>query len=305
MKLPEEAPVGIVDPLVQLTLGIDRQAVPRAVLRDEFSLEQWPSRSIVGYLFTQAYAESDEARSERTQNDHIAADLDLWVEMLDRNNIAMAGCILSVDDPDEVFDRIAARSDRVFVTVSLDPHAGMRHVRRLADLAGRYSFIRGVSLSPFGIYPFIAPNSKEYYPVYAKCVELSLAVFINVGVPGPRVPAWVQDPIHLDEICWFFPDLTVVMRHGGEPWADVCVKMLLRWPNLYYAVTAMAPRFYPDVIKSFMQKRGSEKVMFAGYWPSLSYDRVFSELQKFDLQPEVWRNFLSGNARRAFNLDAQ
>lgn len=305
MKLPEEAPVRLVDPLIQIFLGKDHLEIPapREVFRDDYSLERWPSPEVVSYLFTKTnLGEDSEAKARRAATDKIGSDLDLWVDQLDRYNIAMGGCGLSVDDPDEIFDRIADRSDRVFAHVRVNPHSGMKGIRRLTDLATRYKFIKSVALSPFAIYPFIHPNSKEYYPIYAKCVELDLAVFINVGVPGPRIPSWMQDPMHLDEVCWFFPDLRVVMRHGGEPWEDMCVKLMLRWPNLYYAPTAMAPRHYPKAIMHYLRTRGADKIMFAGYWPAFSYDEIFRQVGEFDLKSETWPKFLSGNARKAFNL---
>jgi predicted TIM-barrel fold metal-dependent hydrolase len=178
----------------------------------------------------------------------------------------------------------------------------MAAIRRLSSLAERYPIVRSVSLTPHTIYPFIAPNSREYYPVYAKCVELDLAAFVNVGFPGPRVPAWIQDPIHLDDVCWFFPDLRVVMRHGGEPWVDTCIKMLLRWPNLYYATTAFAPRYYPRNIIDFVNGRGRDKVLYAGYWPTLSYERIFRELAALPIKDDIWPGFLRDNAERAFKL---
>jgi predicted TIM-barrel fold metal-dependent hydrolase len=74
-------------------------------------------------------------------------------------------------------------------------------------------------------------------------------------------------------VCWFFPELTVVMRHGGEPWVDTCVKMLLRWPNLYYATTASRP-LLPRADNPPAQPRGRDRVIWAGYWPMLSYERL-------------------------------
>ncbi len=56
------------------------------------------------------------------------------------------------------------------------------------------------------------------YPIYAKCVELDIPVFVLTGVPGPRVPSAPQKVELIDDVCWYFPDLKFVMRHGGEPW---------------------------------------------------------------------------------------
>jgi len=179
----------------------------------------------------------------------------------------------------------------------------MDAVRYITKLSGQYPYIRSISMTPFQIYPFIPTNAREYFPIYSKCVELDLAVFINVGFPGPRTPAWMQQPIYLDDVCWFFPELRVIMRHGGDPWVGECVRMLERWPNLYYATTAWAPRYYPEEIVDFANRRGTDKIIWAGYWPNLSYERVFSELEQLPLREHVWPKFLSENAVRAFKLE--
>jgi predicted TIM-barrel fold metal-dependent hydrolase len=65
------------------------------------------------------------------------------------------------------------------------------------------------------------------------------------------------------------------MRHGGEPWVAVCVKMLMRWPNCYYATTAFAPKYYPKAIIDFANTRGADKIIYAGYFPmGLSIERM-------------------------------
>lgn len=294
--LPGDAPVGIIDPFVVLNHpDLPEVPMPREALRDDESLAAWPASDIVGHLF-----KKDDATRARYDT---SRDIDAFVANLDASSIARAGVPLAPDTPDDVFDRLAALDGRVFVTLRANPHDGMRGIRRLDELCDRYPMIRSISLTPFQLHPTIPPNSKEYYPIYAKCVERELAVFVNVGFPGPRVPAWTQDPMHLDEVCWFFPDLTVVMRHGGLPWVDVCEQMLLRWPNLYYATTAIAPRYYPEVIVRLASKRGADKVIFAGYWPLLPYERVFAELSALDIAPEALPKLLAGNAERAFRLD--
>ena len=57
-------------------------------------------------------------------------------------------------------------------------------------------------------------------------------------------------------------------RHGCEPWTDLAVKLLLKWPNLYYSTTAFAPKYYPKEIIDFANTRGADKVIFSGYFPA-------------------------------------
>jgi predicted TIM-barrel fold metal-dependent hydrolase len=268
--------------------------MPREALRDEESLAAWPSTDITGYLFG-----SDPARDERKA---IVKDLDRWLANLDQWGIASAQVPVVSGADDAVYELLGSHPDRIHLSVRVDPHEGMRGLNRVRDLARRYPSIRSISLSPQLIYPLIPLNAKEFYPVYTRAVDLDLAVYVNVGFPGARVPAFVQDPLALDEVCWFFPDLRVVMRHGGDPWVDVCIRMMQRWPNLYYATSGYTPRAYPKPILEFANRRGGDRIIFAGYFPTLSYEKIFAELERLPLNDDVWPRFLAGNAERAFKL---
>jgi predicted TIM-barrel fold metal-dependent hydrolase len=296
MELPSGSPVAIIDSFSQLTLDTDgiEVPIPRAALRDSESLSAWPSTDIVGHLF-----KKDAGRQLR---DQIMGDLDLWIENLDRWSIGRAQVPLNFETPDATFDRLSEHADRIFVSLRVDPHDGMTAVRRIGDLARRYPILKSVMIVPHMLYPHIAPNSREYYPIYSACIENDLAIMLNVGFPGPRVPAWTQNPMHVDEVCWFFPELRVIFKHGGEPWTDTCVKMMQTWPNVYYATSGFAPKYYPKSVLDYANTRGSDKVIFAGYWPMLSYDRIFAEAGELALRDEVWPKFLSSNAERAFGL---
>jgi hypothetical protein len=163
--------------------------------------------------------------------------------------------------------------------------------------------VKAATAFPCGLCPQVPINDKKFYPLYAKCVELDIPVCICAGVPGPRVPMMAQDVALLDEVCWFFPDLKIVTRHGCEPWTELAVKLMLKWPNLYYSTSAFAPRHYPKAIIDYANTRGADKIMYAGYFPmGLSLERIFKEMPQVPFKDEVWPQFLRGNAMRVFKL---
>ena len=93
-------------------------------------------------------------------------------------------------------------------------------------------------------------------------------------------------------------------RHGCEPWADLAVKLLLKWPNLYYSPSAFAPKYYPKEVIDFANTRGADKVMYAGYFPmGLSLERIFGEIPEVPFRDHVWPKFLRENAVRVFKLE--
>jgi predicted TIM-barrel fold metal-dependent hydrolase len=196
-------------------------------------------------------------------------------------------------------------SDRFFAAVNVDPNEGMEALRTIEWAVERWGRkLKAVTMFPAGCNPQVPINDKRMYPVYAKCVELGLPVMVCAGVPGPRVPMACQDVALIDEVCWFFPELVFVTRHGCEPWTDLAVKLMLKWPNLYYSTSAFAPKHYPRDIIDYANTRGADKVMYAGYFPmGLSLERIMTELPGVPFKDDVWPKFLRDNAYRVFKLD--
>jgi len=164
--------------------------------------------------------------------------------------------------------------------------------------------IRATSVFPAGTFPQVPIDDPKMYPIYATCVDLGIPIFVCAGVPGPRVPFAPQEVSRIDVVMFDFPDLVFVTRHGCEPWEDLAVKLMLKWPNLYYSTSAFAPKYYPKAIVDYANSRGADKVLYAGYFPmGLSLERIFSELPNVPLKDEVWPKFLYGNAARILGLE--
>ena len=81
----------------------------------------------------------------------------------------------------------------------------------------------------------------------------------------------------IDEVMFDFPELVFVTRHGCEPWTDLAVKLMLKWPNLHYSTSAFAPKYYPKDIIDYANTRGADKIIYAGYFPmGLSLERIMT-----------------------------
>ena len=183
-----------------------------------------------------------------------------------------------------------------------DPNDVMGSVNAIRRDYEQYG-IRATSVFPAGTFPQVAIDDPKMYPIYATCVDLGLPIFVCAGIPGPRVPFAPQEVSRIDVVMFDFPDLVFVTRHGCEPWEDLAVKLMLKWPNLYYSTSAFAPKYYPKAIIDYANSRGADKVLYAGYFPmGLSLERIFSELPHVPLKDEVWPKFLYGNAARLLGL---
>lgn len=192
--------------------------------------------------------------------------------------------------------------DRFVGQGSVDPNKGMEGVRDMVRQFEEYG-VRSFGAFNAGFNPQVGINDAKMYPIYAKCVELDLPIFSCAGVPGPRFPMWPQNVELIDQVMYDFPELVFVTRHGCEPWEDLAIKLMLKWPNLYYSTTAFAPKFYPKSIIDYANSRGSNKIIYGGYFPmGLSLDRIMCDMQDLPLKDDVWPKFLSGNARHVLKL---
>ena len=284
------ADIGIIDTMVGLPKR-DRREVYRFLdphLRDKESREE--------FRFPAEYMFKDVPEDLEDNVDPVAVVLD----NLDRFGIAQA-MIGVAPDREDALRALRDHPDRFLASFAVDPTQGMDGVRALEHAVTELGAIAATTF-PAGVQ--VPIDDKRYYPLYAKCVELDIPIFVTAGVPGPRVPMAPQRVELIDEVCWFFPELTFVMRHGAEPWTELAVKLMLKWPNLYYSTSAFAPRHYPQAIVVYANTRGRDKVLYAGYFPAgLTYDRIFDELPDVPLKDEVWPAFLRDNARRVLRLD--
>jgi predicted TIM-barrel fold metal-dependent hydrolase len=218
---------------------------------------------------------------------------------MDKYGIEIA--MIGVDDVSQ--RALKLRPDRFVPSGHLiDPNdvtGTVRQVRRDYEEYG----IRAVGAFPSGAFPQVAIDDPKMYPVYQTCVDLDIPIFCCAGVPGPRLKFAPQEVARIDTVMYDFPDLVFVTRHGCEPWEQLAVKLMLKWPNLYYSTSAFAPRHYPKAVIDFANTRGADKILYAGYFPmGLSLERIFTDMPHVPFRDHVWPQFLSGNARRILKL---
>src|SRR5262249_11193929 len=196
---------------------------------------------------------------------------------------------------------VDARPDRFALAVGgFDLLKPMPTVRALEsyvrDHPAAYAVV-GPSFWGDGMYP---PTDPVYYPLYVKCCELDLPLCMNMGIPGPPLPAEPQNPIHLDRVCYRFPELKLCMIHGADPWWDTAIRLMLKYRNLRLMTSAWSPKRLPQSLLHFMSTRGKDRVLFASDYPVLSMERCLGEVAALQIADEVKRSWLYDNAHDFF-----
>jgi uncharacterized protein len=291
MGMPTD--VGIIDTMIDF---------PKADMKEtyRFITEQTRDReSKEDFEFPAEYMFKDVPEKELRHTDDPVA---LTLAEMDRWGIAQG--LVGVGGGGLGESAIERHPDRFIASGHADPNRGVKGTREIRRLKEEWD-IRAIGLFPSGTYPQVAIDDPLMYPIYNTCAELGIAVFCCAGVPGPRLKMAPQRVELIDQVMYDFPELTFVTRHGCEPWQDLAVKLMLKWPGLHYSTSAFAPKYYPKAIIDYANTRGADKIIYAGYFPmGLSLERIVTELKDVPFADHVWPKFLRGNAARVLGLDS-
>jgi hypothetical protein len=211
----------------------------------------------------------------------------------------------------ETVAAIAARHPERFIAFAgADIGRGAAALRDLEHWVRARGF-RGLSLRPFMIGA--PPDDRRYYPFYAKCVELGIPVSVHASANWTtRRPSDLGHPRHFDVVACDFPDLRLVLSHGGYPWVlEAC---LLAWkhPNVYLELGAHRPRYFTapgagwEPLLRYGQTTIQDKVLFASgaFLLGHSLPELLAEFRALPVRPEVMEKWLWRNAAALLGLPA-
>jgi predicted TIM-barrel fold metal-dependent hydrolase len=117
--------------------------------------------------------------------------------------------------------------------------------------------------------------------IYRRCEERGLPVLIHTGTsifPGARCK--YGRPMELDDVAIDFPDLVIVMAHGGRPlWMDEAFFIMRRHRNVYLELSGIPPKKMLDYFPR-LEEIG-DRVVWGTDWPSPGVEDLRSNLEQF------------------------
>ncbi|MGC1405047.1 MAG: amidohydrolase family protein [Thermodesulfobacteriota bacterium] len=153
-------------------------------------------------------------------------------------------------------------SPRLLPFASINPYLTTNLAAVLEDLI-RDGF-KGLKMYP--TYQYFYPNDPLVYPLYAKAQELEVPVMFHTGsstFQGSRLK--YGDPIFFDDVAVDFPELTIIMCHGGRPfWYNKAAFLARLHKNVYLEISGLPPKklldYFPDL------ERIAAKMLFGSDW---------------------------------------
>lgn len=207
---------------------------------------------------------------------------------------------LEFTSADSVVEAVKACPERLYGLYGVNPWRRMEGVAELEEAVITHGF-RGMHLHPHGFgFP---PDHAYYFPYYAKCAELGVAVVVSMGTTLDDMPIENARPYLLDKIALYFPDLKIVCAHIGWPWTSEAIALAAKHPNVYIGTSAHAPKYWPQELVQFLNSsRGRRKVMWGTDWPLIDHKESLDQVRALGLKEETLPALLAGNAHDVFGL---
>jgi predicted TIM-barrel fold metal-dependent hydrolase len=191
---------------------------------------------------------------------------------------------------------------RFRLMANLNPHL---HYPLVGELKRQIS-LGAVGLKLHPVHGTFAPNDRMLYPAYAFCEGEDFPVVFHCGTSVfPGATNRYANPELLEDVARDFPDLTIVLAHGGRGWwYDAAAFMTLMRPNVYIEISGLPPQKLPDYYRSFDLERLARKMIFGTDWPGVPGPRANARaVANLGLPKETLLGVLHGNARRIYRLD--
>ena len=211
----------------------------------------------------------------------------------------LAGVLGSVAN-EEVRQIVGDHPGRFLGAASIDPTSRVGACRTISEAVA--AGFKLINIEP-GSYPVpMHADDRRLYPIYGHCEDLGVPVILMVGgTAGPDLS--YSDPIRTDRVLADFPNLKVIVAHGGWPWVTEILHIGFRRQNMYLSPDMYFSRMpgweeYVKAADTFM----ADRMLYASSFPFCPVKGYKQWFERLPIKPENLQKIMGGNARRLLGL---
>jgi predicted TIM-barrel fold metal-dependent hydrolase len=235
--------------------------------------------------------------------------LDEVVLDLNRHNVRMAvitgrDCETTYgakSNNDSVIEFCKKYPEKFIGFVGLDPHKGMKAIEELKVSVNELG-LKGAAVDPY--LAQIYANDAKYYPIYSKCCELDIPIVFTTG-PATLVPGAIIDhvaPRYIDFVARDFPELKIVISHGGYPWVNEAINVVQRNKNVYIDLSEYE---FSPLSEAYMQAANTmipDKILYASAHPFVDFKQALKTYESLPFNPDTRQKIMHDNAAKLLGL---
>ena len=221
----------------------------------------------------------------------IMYDPALLLQMMDEDGIDRV-CLVNYPSPDVMktdwrINEHAAKYAQASPARML-PIGGV-HPRVTKDAAGDVDALIDMGMRMLKLHPNHQQLTANAYTegldtlgqIYKRCEDRGLPVLIHTGTSiFPRARCKYGNPLELDDVALDFPDLQIVLAHGGRPfWMGEAFFILRRHKNVWFDLSGIPPKSLLDYFPKLAELE--HKLLWGTDWPSPGITRMRKNIDQF------------------------
>lgn len=183
---------------------------------------------------------------------------------------------------------IAAKHKEIIPVGGVNLEQGIRGaLRNIRDYCN--DGVAAINMSPF--MSRVNANDRMLYPIYGLCELLKKPIIVHGSIHYWRgAYMWHGSPEYIDEVAVDFPELKLIVSHGGNGFGPPILAVAQRHPNVYLEFSALSPAYMaPEFLiaaNSYLKK----KCLFGTDYPLIEFDEAI----------EKWKNVLKEDVHSLF-----
>ena len=240
-------------------------------------------------------------RPARTLDEEVAMlrDLDVVHAVVTGRDIGSS--VNTVSTNPGMLDSIQKYPDFFTGFYGIDPLLRMTALRAFRKAVREYG-VRGASIDP--AMSGVPVNGALYYPFYAACCEEGIPVAVTTGCSCgmPNVVIEHHAPWLIDRVATDFPELTIIVSHGGYPWIMEMIGVATRHQNVYIDFSACTMLYNMEQYVQAANRQLMGKIVFSSAHP---FDHIADTLKLYaslPFNPEAREHVMYANAAKILGL---
>lgn len=182
---------------------------------------------------------------------------------------------------------------------NVNPHLHFPIARELA----RQLDLGAAALKLHPVHGGFRCDDRALWPAYALLAERGVPLVVYCGTSSfPGSMNELADPTYLLPVVRDFPDLDVVLAHGGRGWwYDAAASMALSHAHVWIELSGLPPKRLPTYYARHDLGRLARRWIFGTDWPGVpGTARNARDVVGLGLDDEVADAVLAGNALRVY-----
>jgi hypothetical protein len=147
-------------------------------------------------------------------------------------------------------------------------------------------------------------DDPALYPAYALLVERGVPLVVHCGTSSfPGSTNAYADPVLLDAVLRDFPELHVVLAHGGRGWwYDAAAFLALSRPTVWIELSGLPPKRLPEYYARHDLGRLARRFIYGTDWPGVPGQAANARaVAALGLADDVVAQVLGGNAMTVYH----